>query len=340
MGMKFALNVVLGLALFAIVGVKLLGLNYLFGVVIPYLAVTLFFLGFIHRIFMWARSAVPFRIPTTGGQQYSSLPWVKSSKFDNPHTKWGVVVRMALEVLVFRSLFRNTKMLKREGKITYHWEKWLWIAALAFHYSFLVIFLRHLRFFTDPVPGFVQFLEKADSFFEMALPGLLMSDIVLVAAVTYLLIRRIIIPQVKYVSLPADYFVLFLILGLGLTGILMRYFWRVDIIKIKELTMGLATFHPVVPDGLSVIFYMHLFFVSTLFAYFPFSKLMHMPGVFLSPTRNLPNDTRMRRHVNPWDYPVKVHTYEAYEEEFREKMVEAGIPVEKPLEKPVEQQEE
>ena len=67
----------------------------------------------------------------------------------------------------------------------------------------------------------------------------------------------------------------------------------------------------------------------TLLAYFPFSKLMHMAGVFLSPTRNLSNDSRIVRHVNPWNYPVKVHTYEEYEDEFRDKMIEAGLPVEK-----------
>ena len=62
---------------------------------------------------------------------------------------------------------------------------------------------------------------------------------------------------------------------------------------------------------------------------FPFSKLMHMGGVFLSPTRNLANNNRAVRHINPWDYPVHVHTYEEYEDEFREKMVEVGIPVDK-----------
>jgi hypothetical protein len=54
-----------------------------------------------------------------------------------------------------------------------------------------------------------------------------------------------------------------------------------------------------------------------------------MAGVFLSPTRNLANNNRSVRHVNPWNYPVKVHTYEEYEEEFREFMKDAGIPVEK-----------
>ena len=59
---------------------------------------------------------------------------------------------------------------------------------------------------------------------------------------------------------------------------------------------------------------------------------MHMGGIFLSPTRNTTSDTRARRHVNPWNYPVKVHTYDEYEDDFREKMVEAGLPVVKPLE--------
>jgi len=77
------------------------------------------------------------------------------------------------------------------------------------------------------------------------------------------------------------------------------------------------------------MFFIHFFLVCTLFAYFPFSKLMHLGGVFLSPTRNMPNDSRMIRHINPWNYPVKVHTYEEYEDHFREKMIEAGLPVEK-----------
>ena len=72
-----------------------------------------------------------------------------------------------------------------------------------------------------------------------------------------------------------------------------------------------------------------LFLVSVLFAYFPFSKLMHLGGVFLSPTRNLANTNRMRRHVNPWNPEVEVHTYQQWEEEFRDKLQAAGIPLEK-----------
>jgi hypothetical protein len=58
---------------------------------------------------------------------------------------------------------------------------------------------------------------------------------------------------------------------------------------------------------------------------------MHLGGIFMSPTRNMVNNNRFKRHINPWNYPVEVHTYAEYEDEFREKMVEAGLPVEKPL---------
>jgi nitrate reductase gamma subunit len=115
----------------------------------------------------------------------------------------------------------------------------------------------------------------------------------------------------------------------ALSGVLMRHFYKVDIFKVKELATGLFSFHPVVSEGIGLSFYIHLFLVSILVAYFPFSKLTHMAGVFFSPTRNLANNNRMRRHINPWDYPVKVHPYEKYEDEFREKMKAAGLPVEK-----------
>jgi nitrate reductase gamma subunit len=93
--------------------------------------------------------------------------------------------------------------------------------------------------------------------------------------------------------------------------------------------MGLITLHPSTPQDVGILFYVHVFLVSLLFAYFPFSKLMHMSGVFLSPTRNLANNSRMRRHDNPWNYGVKVHTYEEYEEEFGPVMAAAGLPLEK-----------
>jgi nitrate reductase gamma subunit len=307
------------------------GLGWFFGIVFPYLAIIAFLVGFVIKVMGWARSAVPFRIPTTCGQQ-KSLPWIKQNRIDNPDTASGVFVRMLLEIFLFRSLFRNTKAAfsrSASNRITYSWEIFLWVAALAFHYAFLVVLLRHLRFFTSPVPFPVQILESLDGIVQLGLPGLFLSGVVLPAAALFLLARRLFDQKVRYISQASDFFPLFLILGIAITGIFMRYFTKVDITAIKEMTMGLVTFSPTIPDGVGNLFYAHLFLVSVLFAYFPASKLMHLGGVFLSPTRNMANNTRAKRHVNPWNYDVPIHTYEQYEDHFRDKMIEAGLPVEK-----------
>jgi len=327
----YSLIAVIVLFLFAYAGVEAVGLQWLFGIIFPYLAIITFIVGFVMRVNDWARSPVPFAIPTTCGQQ-ESLPWIKPSKIDNPFSTGGVIIRMILEILLFRSLFRNTKCKINEGPtISYVWEKWLWLFSLAFHYSFLTVLVRHLRFFLEPVPYCLQILEKLDGFLQIGLPGVLISGVVLLAAAMFLLLRRILISQVKYFSLAADFFPLFLIIGIAVSGIMMRYFTKVDIVGVKELTMGLVTFHPHIPDGIGAIFYVHVFFVSVLLAYFPFSKLMHLGGVFLSPTRNVRCNTRAHRHINPWNPEVQVHTYAEYEDDFREKMIEAGLPVEKEL---------
>jgi nitrate reductase gamma subunit len=332
MGSVFAFFAVITLTLIAFIGVKGASLHFLFGVLIPYAAFATFIVGIVYRVlFWWGSSPVPFCIPTTCGQE-KSLPWIKQNKLESPSSTLGVIGRMALEVLLFRSLFRNLKTQLYDGtKLVYGEAKWLWLAGLAFHWSFLVIVVRHLRFFMEKVPTSIKMIEGLDSFLQIGAPLLYITDAVILSAVTYLFIRRVLIPQVRYISLPADYFPLFLILGIALSGVLMRYFFKVNVTGIKELAMGLISFSydPKVLEETGVIFYVHLFLVSTLLAYFPFSKLMHMGGIFLSPTRNMVNDSRMKRHVNPWNYPVKVHTYEEYEEEFREKMKGAGIPVEK-----------
>jgi nitrate reductase gamma subunit len=331
MSLKYLLPLLSVIVLFlvAYVGTAATGLQFVFGIIIPYLALLVFIIGVIYRVIDWSRSPVPFRIPTTAGQG-KSLSWIKQNKIDNPSTGLGVIVRMMMEVLLFRSLFRNTKYASRDdGKAAYGMELWLWIAALAFHYSFLVVLIRHFRFLLEPVPAFLKLLESVDGFLQVGLPVVLVSGIVLLAAVLYLFLRRLFTPQVKYISLAADYFPLFLILGIAISGLLMRYIFKANVVGIKELAMGIVTFHPQIPLGISPIFYVHLLFVSVLLAYFPFSKLMHMGGIFLSPTRNLANNNRMQRHINPWNPPVETHTYEEYEDDFREKMIEAGLPVEK-----------
>ena len=108
----------------------------------------------------------------------------------------SLILRSFLEIVLFRSLFRNTRLKMKAGpKIFYQLEIFLWVGALAFHYAFLTVLLRHLRFFTEPVPFPVRMLEMVDSFFRVeilydvaqyGLPGVYISGLVLLAAVAWL----------------------------------------------------------------------------------------------------------------------------------------------------------
>jgi nitrate reductase gamma subunit len=295
-------------------------------IVVPYTAFAVFLAGFCWRVVVWALSPVPFRIPTTCGQQ-KSLPWIKASWLENPSTGRGALARMALEILLFRSLFRNSRAELYEGRYVFGEDKYLWLSSLAFHWALLIIVLRHLRFLVEPVPSFVLAIERVDRFFQIGAPALYLSDIVALCSLAYLLLRRLRDPLLRYLSLPADYFALTLLLSIAVSGVIMRYWTRVDVVAAKRLALGWVTLHPFVPDGLGGMFRVHLLLVSALLAYFPFSKLMHMGGVFLSPTRNLANNNRMKRHINPWNSPVKTHSYPEWEHEFSDKMTAAGIPL-------------
>ena len=228
-------------------------LSIFFWIVIPYAALAVFFIGFCCRIIRWAWTPVPFRIPTTCGQQ-RSLPWIKSSRFDNPSTVGGVVVRMALEILLFRSLFRNSRSDLHQDRFIYSESKALWLSALAFHWGLFIIVLRHLRLLVVPVPGFIQWITAVDGWFQIGMPELYLSDVLVIVAGLYLLYRRCYDPVIRFISQFADYFALLLLLSIAGTGILMRYWVRVDVVTVKRFALGLATLHPIVPAGLSAMF--------------------------------------------------------------------------------------
>jgi nitrate reductase gamma subunit len=305
------------------------GLRFLFGVVVPYAALVTFIGGFVWKVWSWNKTPVPFCIPTTCGQQ-KSLPWITQDKLGSPSDFAGVWKRMFMEIFFFRSLFRNTRAeIEPNGQIGYHFEKWLWLFAILFHWSFLVVVLRHLRFFLEPTPPCIQFLAALDGFMTIDLQPLYLSGVILLLGVAALTLRRLLTGTVRYISHGIDYVPLFLILGIVYTGILLRYLLPTDLLAVKALMMGLVTFSPNVAHAPSPLFFSHLTLVCALLAWFPFSKLMHMGGIFLSPTRNQRANSREIRHVNPWNYPVHTHTYAEYEDEYRDKMKASGLPVEK-----------
>ena len=295
--------------------------------VLPYLAWGTLIIGVCYRVWRWARVPVPFRIPTTCGQQ-RSLPWLPRAPLENPDNAMGAALRVGFEVLLFRSLLRNNRPRIEEGRLAFSPTRALWLGALAMHWALLVIVLRHLRFALEPTPNWVVSLGALDGMLQIGAPPVLLTDLALFAALLYLLIRRWRDPALRYLSLFSDYFALWLLLGIALSGIAMRYVWRVDVVAVKQLVLGIVTFHPQVLSAPAPLLLVHLLLVCALAIYLPFSKLMHLGAAVLSPTRNLANNSRRRRHVNPWNAPVPTHGYAEWEAEFADKLKLAGLPLE------------
>lgn len=317
-------------ALLAAIAAALAGTHVgvvLITLILPYLAWFMLVAGVCWRVWLWARAPVPFRIPTTAGQQ-RSLPWLRRAPFDNPDTAAGAAMRVAIEMMFFRSLLRDSRARVAAGRLAYLPSLGLWLGGLAMHWSLLLIVLRHLRFALEPTPGWIASLDMLDGILAIGAPPLLITDVVVVLALGYLLGRRFWDPVMRYLSLFTDYFALLLLLAIAGSGIALRYFARIDVVAVKQLALGIVGFHPQAPVSASPLFLVHLALVCTLAMYLPFSKLVHAGAILLSPTRNLANNSRRRRHVNPWNPTVPTHDYPEWEAEFADKLKLAGLPME------------
>ena len=227
--------------------------------VLFYLATIIFIVGLAYRIRLYAKTPAPLKIPTTPA----------------PVTQSGVVVRMAKEVVFFESLFKS--------------NKWTWLFGWIFHASMLLVLMRHLRYFTEPVWFWVDWIQAFGVYAGFAmLVGLLA-----------LWARRFVVERVRYISAPSDHLMLVLLIAIAGSGLMMKYVAPTDIIALKKFTLGLLYFdwQPLPGDPLLVI---HLSLVMLLMVIFPFSKLLHAPGVFFSPSRNQVDNPREQRHLAPW----------------------------------------
>lgn len=229
-----------------------------------YIATAVLLLGVINKIVQYAKTPAPLKIPTTPA----------------PTTRTGVVFRMAREVMLFASLFKS--------------NKWIWIFGFMFHLALLLAFFRHLRYSVSPDSILMTFvhLEIVQSFGKYA-------GFAMLLGLLGLLGRRIFVDRVRYISQPSDYLMLILLLGIAGSGMMMSFVNHTDIVQLKEFVMGLMYFHwtDMPTDGVLLV---HLGLVITLMIVFPFSKLLHAPGVFFSPTRNQVDNPREKRHVAPW----------------------------------------
>ena len=237
------------------------GLTLVFSIFF-YVAIDIFLVGMLLKIWKYAATPAPLKIPLTPA----------------PKTAAGVGFRMFKEVAFFRSLFRSNKT--------------LWAGGYLFHLGLLFVFVKHLRFFFPATPAFIDTLVNID----------LYTGFIMLAALTFLFILRLAVDRHRYISIVNDYVLLGLLIAIASTGLLSRFWdssdTRAMVPHIKEFVGGLFSFSPgAVPTN--KLFLIHFSLVMLLLIYFPFSKLVHSVGIFFSPTRNQIDNSRKKRW-GPW----------------------------------------
>jgi nitrate reductase gamma subunit len=228
-------------------------------VVLFYAATVLLVVGLAFRIKKYASTPAPLKIPTTPA----------------PTTQSGVVLRLFREVVFFESLFKS--------------NKWIWLFGYLFHFGMLLVLLRHLRYFTDPVWTWVALMQPFGKYASFAM----------LAGLLGLWARRFLVDRVRYISAPSDHLMLALLVGITITGMGMTFVAHTDIVMVKAFFLGLMRFSPQ-PLPTDPLLLAHLGMVVALMIVFPISKLLHAPGVFFSPSRNQVDNPREKRHLAPW----------------------------------------
>ena len=227
-----------------------------------YGATILLVVGLARRIRIYWKTPAPLKIPTTPA----------------PTTSGGVVMRMFREVVFFESLFKSTK--------------WTWVFGWLFHMALFAVLFRHLRYFQEPVWAPVVWVSPLFKYLAFAM----------VIGLLGLLVRRMFVDRVRYISAPSDYLMLFLLLGIGISGATTTFVTHTDVVAVKSFFRHLMTFNfetmPNLPSDITIV--VHLALVALLMIIFPISKLLHVPGVFFSPTRNQIDNPREQRHIAEW----------------------------------------
>jgi nitrate reductase gamma subunit len=231
----------------------------LFFALLFYAAVLLCVVGLAYKIVDYARTPAPLKIPTTPA----------------PTTSGGVVLRMLREVTLFESLFKA--------------NLWIWLFGFMFHVALALVLARHLRYFTEPVSFWVIWIQ----------PFGIYGGLAMVAGLAALWARRFLVERIRYISTLSDHLMLALLIGVGISGLSMKFVVHSDIISVKEFFLGLMRFD-LQPLPVQPLLFVHLTLVALLIAIFPYSKLLHAPGLFFSPGRNQVDDSRERRHLAPW----------------------------------------
>lgn len=229
-----------------------MNMEFLFGVILPYTAFTVFVAGTVLRAAGWLKTPVPFQL----------------TLFPVPGRNLGKIRALAVDLCFCASLFRE--------------DKALWLRVWLFHLSLALIIAGHVAGIYYLREQFV--LAGLDPGASRTLSKLLggMAGTAMLLSLGALIVGRIVNPVVRKLSVPEDFFNLLLLSAIAVSGIFMYLpVFHVDLPAVRSYMGGLVTFRPASLPR-SSMFLVHFLLVNILLLHFPFSRLLHSLGYFVN----------------------------------------------------------
>jgi nitrate reductase gamma subunit len=226
---------------------------FLFFYVTPYVAVAVFFGGIVYQLHRWRQQS-----PVSA----------RMSLFPRPQGRLGRLVDTLVDMFTLKGLWKVNKP--------------LWVGGFIMHFGLLLLLAGHVRAVTDYyfLWRLLQWGEEQQEQFSRLAGGI--AGLLFMIPLFYLMARRF-SGAVKWLSTPEDYFLLILLIAIGITGNHMRFLLEVDSHQVRSFIQGLFLFRwQPAPVTASTSFLYHFAFVQLLMIYFPFSKLMHTIGSVFS----------------------------------------------------------
>jgi nitrate reductase gamma subunit len=217
------------------------------GGVLPYIALPVFVAGMGYRFWIWSRTPQP----------------AKLTLFPAGNALRGVLA----ETFFFPSLFRGDRL--------------LWSLAWLFHATLALVLLGHIRVFSSIIDRALELAgmsPQAIDLLSSRAGGL--AGIVLLATGLLLLARRLAVRRVREISGLPDFLAPLLLVGVIVTGDLLRFGAPFDLQQTRLWASSLLRFSPLVPDDGA--FLLHLTLAQILIVFIPFSKILHFGGIFFT----------------------------------------------------------
>ena len=219
--------------------------------VLPFVTAGVFFIGLAYRVVQWRRrpqASVSLRVPPEQRGVARTL---------------GEIVT---EIVTFRRVFRGSPA--------------LWIVSWLFHLSILIFVVGHLRLFFDFSWLWNLLPLTPDQVDLLALIGGGTSGTLFMVGLLALLVRRLRMP-VRSLSVPSDYLLLLLLLGIAVSGNYMRFLMHIEFEPYQAFFSNLFNLRFGVPVD-NPLFVLHFLLVQVFLLYVPFSKLVHIIGGVLT----------------------------------------------------------